>query len=239
MKLNKVNCPKGHNTYCGPAVISALTGATTNEAAAVIRHHSGQRAVRGSATRHVLKSLESYGITAKPAPAGNRLTLAGWLREFKAERTAGRVFLVVAGDHFQLISGRKYVCGRIGDVVSIKHDAVKRRARVASVHELTPGQSPGTLRGDALKAVEAASTQKAQTARNGNLLAKLKREAAALGVDVDVCRESGEAKYWLSPNATWHTDPIDDGHYAYDADDFDSVLQHYRDAQHTHRTAQK
>ena len=35
------------NNYCGPAVISAVTGMTTGEAARLIRHVSGQKMVKG------------------------------------------------------------------------------------------------------------------------------------------------------------------------------------------------
>ena len=55
----------------------------------------------------------------------------------KIDRTEGRVFLIAAGHHWQLVSGRRYTCGRIREIVSIKDKQVKRRARVAEVYELT------------------------------------------------------------------------------------------------------
>ena len=145
MKLNPVNKTKNGNRYCGPAVISSVTGCTTDEAAKSIRTISGQRAVRGAATRHVLEAFsQHWGVTNKPlfdahwrTPRNQLPTLASWLRLNKHRRTAGRVFLIVAGNHFQLVSGRKYVCGITRDVVSIKDDKVKRRARVSEVYELT------------------------------------------------------------------------------------------------------
>jgi len=66
----------------------------------------------------------------------NGITLARWLKLSVKHRTEGRVFLVVAGWHWQLISGRRYTCGRIRDIVSIRDKRVKRRARVAEVYEL-------------------------------------------------------------------------------------------------------
>jgi hypothetical protein len=55
----------------------------------------------------------------------------------KEDRTPGRVFLIAAGWHWQIVSGRRYTCGRIREIVSIKDKRVKRRARVAEVYELT------------------------------------------------------------------------------------------------------
>ena len=124
------------NRYCGPAVISCVTGMNTGEAARLIRSVSGQKAVRGSFTTHVRRAFELCGIESFRKTNSRNCTLAAWLRESKDIRTTGRVFLVVAGHHFQLIEGRRYVCGRTRDIVSIKDKSVKRRCRVEEVYEL-------------------------------------------------------------------------------------------------------
>ena len=139
MKLRDVNRPAGHNRYCGPAVVSAVTGCDTNHAATLMRRYWGRRAIRGSYTEEVRHALSYYGIRMVRRdryPKGERPTLAAWLKANKGDRTAGRVFLVSAGRHWQLVSGRRYVCGRIGKVVSIRDKRIKRRARVAAVWEL-------------------------------------------------------------------------------------------------------
>ena len=100
------------NRYCGPAVISCVTGMNSGEAARLIRSVSGQRAVRGTYTTHVRRALEKCGIESFRKHITHNCTLAAWLRESKDMRTTGRVFLVVAGHHFQLVEGRRYVCGR-------------------------------------------------------------------------------------------------------------------------------
>ena len=73
-------------------------------------------------------------------------TLARWLSTTRLileanrwpwQEFAQRVFLVVAGNHWQLIQGDKYVCGLPGEVVSVTDKRVKRRARVTEVYELT------------------------------------------------------------------------------------------------------
>ena len=133
------------NRYCGPAVISSLTGITTAGASRLIRHINSRRTrVMGTHSWEVCKSLRLCGVTVKRIdhPTRHKITLARWLNQNIKERTPGRIFLIVAGNHWQLVSGRRYVCGRIGDVVSIKHPKVKRRARVTEVYEIT---AHGTL----------------------------------------------------------------------------------------------
>jgi hypothetical protein len=132
LKLRPIEDGKDKNRYCGPSVI---------------RQQTGRSRVTGTYTREVRRALEACGI--KSIPVHNRFgarrklpfhslhpTLAGWLRESKEDRTPGRVFLISAGHHWQLVSGRRYVCGRIREIVSIKDKRVKRRARVREVYEL-------------------------------------------------------------------------------------------------------
>ena len=140
MKLFSLNRPARANQYCGPAVLSFLTGQDTSECASWFRrfsHHRG--AVRGSNERNMRLVLTKLGIDYVPLgsyPKSKRPTLARWLRENKERRTPGRVYLIIAGNHWQLVTGRRYACGMVGAIVSIKNEGVKRRARVSYVWEL-------------------------------------------------------------------------------------------------------
>lgn len=128
------------NRFCGPAAISAITSLGTSEAAAVLRAVSGKRAIKGvgySDMRNALRNLNWRTIPLYEAERGKGITLAAWLRQSKQLRTTGRLFLIAAGWHWQVISGRRYTCGRIGEIVSIRDERVKRRARVARVYEVT------------------------------------------------------------------------------------------------------
>ena len=125
------------NRYCGPAVISALANIGTAEAAAVIRSVTHQRSVRGTSYYGCTEALRRLGFSTVGLQVDGKPTLAGWLKASKSIRTAGRVFLVCAGSHFLLISGRRYVCGIVKDVVSVRDKRVKRRARVAKVWEVS------------------------------------------------------------------------------------------------------
>ena len=142
IKLKAITDGKDKNRFCGPSVISALTDLTTGEAARLIRMQTGRKNIMGTHTSEVQRALRACNISMKSRyyPGLNRTTgptLAGWLKMSKTDRTPGRIFLIVAGWHWQLVSGRRYTCGRIREIVSIKDKRVKRRARVAEVYELT------------------------------------------------------------------------------------------------------
>ncbi len=144
--VNHGSTKRDRNRYCGPAVISSLTGYTTADAARCIRDISNRRSVTGTSTEEVLGVLRTYGINCverKGSDWGvtfnrtNGATLAGWLKASVKDRNSERIWLVVAGWHWQLVQGRRYVCGLTKEIVSIRDKRVKRRARVAEVYELS------------------------------------------------------------------------------------------------------
>jgi len=224
MKLNPVNRPKGHNSYCGPAVISAVTGCTTNEAASVTRLLTGRESIKGTYTYEVRNTLSRYGVTMRRMRV-DRPTLTQWLKANKDKRTSGRVFLLVAGHHWQLISGRRYVCGRIGEVVSIKDKRVKRRARVTEAYELT-----GTigLCEDVQKRLDRKVTERKHDQSGRVRLRRLIPQAERLGLTVENDSEPGLIRYWVSPDSSWRDDPREDEHFAYDADMMFELIEYYR-----------
>ena len=213
MKLNPVNRTKNGNRYCGPAVISSVTGCTTDEAAKFIRALSGQRAVRGAYTCHVIESLrQHWGVRSHEhfhiRSGQTKPTLATWLRENRELLKPGRVYLIVAGHHFQLVSGRRYVCGITREVVSIKHDKVKRRARVESVHELI-GTPKITGAGLAVLAAKPPVNDRVQARR----LAK----QYDISIEIDDYFDDGDfCADVCADHLTEAEDPLmDEGHYAF------------------------
>ena len=139
LTLRPVLHAKGdRNRYCGPSAISAVTGMNTGEAARLLRAVSGRAAIRGAHNEHMALALGRCGVRIAKSyvPAKDkRPTLAAWLTATHGTR-GGKVFLVVAGNHYQLISGNRYVCGKVGSVVPLDHPTIKRRARVAQVFTL-------------------------------------------------------------------------------------------------------
>lgn len=172
MELHQLNRKPGDNRWCGPAVVSFLTGINTSEVARQIREATGRRRITGTDVvelQHVLlfhyMILEKQSIYLPPSShvnvvvkprsrinselvewqmkchraeykAAARPTLAAWLREHKNILTSHRVYLLAAGNHWQLITGFRYACGQVGEIVSVRDPRVRRRARVSEVYEV-------------------------------------------------------------------------------------------------------
>lgn len=140
------------NRWCGPAVISIIAGVTTDAAAKLLRDLTGRRSITGTYHYEVDWALRNLGyrLTALPRGSdadrsdaracglrhyGEKPTLAAWLRD--TPRPAGTVFLVIAGNHYMVISGHRYCCGRVREIVSVRDDRVKRRSRVSAAYVVT------------------------------------------------------------------------------------------------------
>lgn len=131
---------KGHNRFCGPAALSIIAGIDTAEAAAVIRHLGNRRSVQGTSNWEILRSLSLLGFKATSAAKVDPLnlksnpTLAGWLKS--DERDGRSLYLIAAGHHWQVVQGRRFCCGITKDIVSIRDEKVKRRARISGVWKI-------------------------------------------------------------------------------------------------------
>jgi|TARA_R100001530_G_scaffold1543_1_gene2808 hypothetical protein len=149
MKIYNVKREQGRssNRYCGPAAISALTNKDTAETAKALRERGFLRQVTGVSWRLLKNVLYfDYGIITESMldfskePATKRPTLSQWLKNTVETRTPGKVFLIIAGHHYQIISGRRYICGQTREICSIKDKRVKRGARVKRVFEVFPNE---------------------------------------------------------------------------------------------------
>lgn len=222
LKLRAIKDGSDMNRYCGPSVISALTDLTTGEAARLIRKQQGRATIKGTSRYEVFDALRACNIVPSQFRKidGVRLsrtkgpTLAKWLKLSKEDRTPGRVFLIVAGWHWQLVCGRKYTCGRIRDIVSIRDKRVKRRARVAEVYEL---QSDNVTKPD----IDVSKPKdKYASARS-----KARRIAKKIGVKIEVSRIGGSIDYWVEPPEGIE-DPFD-RHGWYDWEEVLEVVEEY------------
>lgn len=109
----------------------------SGEAARLLRKVSGRSKITGCHTHHLRSAFELCNIEVVYVPnwRDGAKTLGQWLKASASWRKR-KPYLVVAGNHFQLVQGRSYVCGISGDVVSQKHHKVKRKARITEVYEL-------------------------------------------------------------------------------------------------------
>ena len=221
IKLNPVNRPKGHNTYCGPAAISIVTGAPTSEVSKVMRRgrptHRRHQAVFGTDWRDLNYALKAYGLRLKTIDRYQRNfsrrprpTLARWLRENKELRTAGTVFIIDAGDHWQVVSGRRYCCGVVGKIVSIRDSRVKRRARVTEVFQVIR-EGKISLADEFRETAQEKETKKLKQ-RMYREWSKLKKQQDEFDFSVDDECETWHF-CWIDPGASWVFDPNEDNHH--------------------------
>ena len=227
MKMHNVNHPKGGNRYCGPAVISAATGCTTKDAATLLRWvrfgDPSRGSIKGASTGEVTTVLKHWGLKVvripHNTPESYKPTLTQWLRCYKHKRTAGRVYLIVAGNHWQMVSGRKYVCGITREVVSIKHEKVRRRARVTAVWELTP--NPRIELSDMADSVLNAHDAQRSVSRSANAdraAAKRIAKKYSITIEDDSVRDYDgyDMRHWVGAPEWLEEDPLQDGHFSHD-----------------------
>jgi hypothetical protein len=96
MNLNAVNI--GMNKYCGPAVLSILTGKSTDECARVISSINGQYRVEGVLLSHLLRAADRLGFDNQAIQPG--ATLFGTLTRLANNEG---MYIVSLSDHFAAV----------------------------------------------------------------------------------------------------------------------------------------
>lgn len=183
MQLRELRRGPRSNRYCGPAVISYLTGLDTTDAARLVRKLNPDiTAVKGLHIRPLINTLQTLGFNCRWMNT-QKPTFKQWLRDSKEDRTAGRVWLVATTGHYQLVTGRKFACGITGELVSLSDKRIQNRARVVAVFELTENATRKAMHADACKAATRPSTNSSNR--------KVRSLAAKHAIDVDFDRFSG------------------------------------------------
>ena len=98
---------RGHNSYCGPAVISALTGVSTDEAAFLLRLYTGRKLITTTKPVEVVPVLRALNLHVERFQVFDLEfdgpTLRDWLTCFSVPWTG--VSLVATVDHWQVVAG--------------------------------------------------------------------------------------------------------------------------------------
>lgn len=203
---------KGHNRFCGPAALSIIAGVDTAEASAVIRHVSGKRSVTGTTHWEIVKALNLLGYkatsVAKVDPLNRRAnpTLAAWLRS--DERDGKSLYLIDAGQHWQVVQGRRFCCGITRDIVSIRDGSVKRRARVTAVFKIE--QERKVALADVLPLKVKACKDRSELAESK---ARCAARALARAHDIEV-EVDGRIVVWGPRSVDLDNDPFEGDHGA-------------------------
>lgn len=234
MKLHSVNHsgPRS-NRYCGPSALSAITGLSTGDTAALLRKVSGKRSIKGTHTSHMRSALLQLGYSMHTwfdydgLPAKGRPTLLQWA---KKRAPGGDVYLLSVGYHWALVQGRRYVCGMVGKTVSLK-ESPKKRARVRAAWRIV---REGNVK---LSAVIPQVVRKVDTDR------KPRTEAKALAAQYEIEIDDGDratgGTFWVYPPARvdgrLFPDPRADEHYAYEWAEVLDMVKEYVEAIRTFR----
>jgi hypothetical protein len=202
------------NRFCGPSAISALTGMSSGEAARLLRHVTGLRSIKGSDTGPVRRALlmcgihtsqhyvptESYKNKKGKIKTRGVMSLAAWFKKSVRIRTTGRVFLIVAGNHWQVVTGRRFVCGIVGKIVSITDKKVKRRAKVTEIWECVPVASGVTIPAVAKKQ---AKTLDWIGKLNRITYSKFRKFVRENGLQYSIYPEAGNQYIAIQPTPFW------------------------------------
>lgn len=217
MKIHEVNDGNNStekNSFCGPSAISILTGMKTGEASRLLRSVSGRKLIKGAGDAIMYRALAKCGLRMKHLIIRPNMTLNQWLKSTVTERTPGRVFLVSAGNHWQVITGRRYACGRIREIVSIRDKQVKRRCRVEDVYEMIPVAGKITTPADAKPSKTDISIRRAYNRRRSDFLKFVRQH----NLTYRIYKECGMDYIKVQPTSFW-PDGLDTLHY-----DFDTTL---------------
>lgn len=209
---------KGHNRFCGPAALSIIAGIDTAEAAAVLRFVTKKRSITGTHDWQVIKALNLLGYRVQsaarvdPFKPKNNPTLASWLKS--DERDGQGLYLIAAGNHWQVVQGRRYCCGLTKEIVSIRDEKVKRRARVTSVYAIE--QERKVALADVLPAKPKRDTSEDSDRR------KARKLAQTYSIEIEIERWDGYNRtvvwgpHWAPHVDEEELDPFHGDHYAED-----------------------
>lgn len=155
---------RGHNSFCGPGAISALTGITAERAAKLIRaerdkFNAGTRGRRRGLARstgagsgisfaytvEVLDVLKQLGYQAERVEKRYdqqytdylNKTLRAWDRDVRLPAQRLRPLLIVVSSHFVVVQGDKLVDNQLERIVTLSETDHYSRARIKRIYEIT------------------------------------------------------------------------------------------------------
>ena len=186
---------RGKNRWCGPGAIAILTGVTTDDASRMIRAFTGKRNCMGTPTHVLRKVLYECGITSHLSDeywSGERPTLNQWVTD---GRSRGGTYLVVAGNHFQILTDGLFVDNQVKEVTAFEDLKKGKRRRVSHTYRLhcSNGVKMPTHINDVLVDAEMLEEQRKQNRRQVD---PTRRKARALAKKLDVRIDTSEWRDW-------------------------------------------
>jgi len=223
----RLHKPHGKNKFCGPTALSALTGISKDDIAAIVREYSGRRAVMGMHNHEAFEVVNqlkgSMGTMAIGKPGG-RTTLAQWMAG-RTDAQRAMLTLVNVTDHYVAVLGDNVVCSlQRGEKLNIASARCRNFRFVRAWHITLPAKV------ELPRALLAARKDRALLANRAKSdKAKVTALAGQLGIAIE--RDdwgSGDIRWILScgDEALWHAKLDNDGLIA----DGESIEEVFYDA---------
>lgn len=132
MKLHPIIHTNPSRLWCGPAVISTITGLDTGMVHQCVRDVCRRRAVTGMFDDEVRKALRALGYAVRVYRTGRWLTLKDWMVRHSSLFAKRPVVVIVATstfNHYVTLLGSKFIDSALKNPVSLKR-ARHKQARV-------------------------------------------------------------------------------------------------------------
>jgi ABC-type bacteriocin/lantibiotic exporter with double-glycine peptidase domain len=130
----------GHNKYCGPAVLSILTGKSTDECASVISHINGKYTVEGVKLADLLKAADKLGFDSQEiAPFGSLFSQVSYLVH------SNGLYIVTLPKHFVVIEindKKAFFCDNHTKEPIPAASSARLSQKVISCHRVTKRPEP-------------------------------------------------------------------------------------------------
>lgn len=137
---NLKDLKEGYNKYCGPAVLSILTGKNTDECASVISSINGKYTVEGVELKHLLLAAERLGFDCESIEPST--TLFGTLVRLSSN---DGTYIVTITRHFVVIEVNEkkiYFCDNHTKRPMPAASSARLQQRVKAVHRVTKRRDP-------------------------------------------------------------------------------------------------
>lgn len=187
-------CPKGRRQWCGPSAIAGITGVDYMTALDTIKRVRARTQGERDHTRVLVKGVVEYEMARALERLGYRMSRSTCVpgktfARFIAERTPEQrnsVILVVAGNHYMVVSGKKAVDNHVQSPVFTSKMKGRRR-RMESAWVIT---RVGKVKPIVAEIKAAISKEKAERhiklAESGRVYRRAKEIAKEIGLTIEV-----------------------------------------------------
>jgi ABC-type bacteriocin/lantibiotic exporter with double-glycine peptidase domain len=137
---NLKSVSEGYNKFCGPAVLSILTGKNTDECANAIGYISGEYNIKGVKLEHLLAAANRLGFTSTKVDEGT--SLYGTIIRLVND---DGMYIVTVPNHFVVIevnNKKAYFCDNHTKEPIPAASSARLSQRVVAVHKVSRKKEP-------------------------------------------------------------------------------------------------